>query len=63
MTLGFEDRAGDMHDQMEMRFHGRLLSPRIEPGTSSSEGRALTNGATVRLLLVQCGNNWMKKFL
>ena len=24
MTLGFEDRTGDTHGQMEMRFHGRL---------------------------------------
>ena len=25
MTLGSEDRTGDTHGQMEMRFHGRLL--------------------------------------
>ena len=25
MILGSEDRTGDTHGQMEMRFHGRLL--------------------------------------
>ena len=25
MTVGSEDRTGDTHGQMEMRFHGRLL--------------------------------------